>query len=88
MIATYFQISNDSMSKIDEIKETLNTLRVLFYLGVGVIVALAGVVSSLYDSGEIGAKFYIAIVSINILILFLFILLRFLFKKTRELRDL
>ncbi len=38
------------MAKIDEVKETLNTFRVLFSLGIGTIIALAGAVSVLYDS--------------------------------------
>ncbi|MEI6747278.1 MAG: hypothetical protein WCL34_15040 [Methylococcaceae bacterium] len=76
------------MAKIDEVKETLNTLRTLFSLGIGVIVALAGAVSTLYDNHDISVKFYIAIVSINVLIVFLFLLLRLLFKKTKELREL
>ena len=76
------------MAKIDEVKETLNTFRVLFSLGIGVIIALAGSVSVLYDSGNLVFKFYLAIVSINILIVLQILILRFVFKKTKELGDL
>ena len=76
------------MAKIDEVKETLNTFRVLFSLGIGAIIALAGAVSVLYDNGIFGFKFYLAIVSINILIVLQVLILRFVFKKTKELRDL
>ncbi len=76
------------MAKIDEVKETLNTLRTFISLGIGVIVALAGVISTLYDMNNFGIKFYIAIVSVNALIVLIFLLLRFLFRKTKELREL
>lgn len=77
------------MAKIDEVKETLNTLRTFISLGIGgVIVALAGVISTQYDMDNFGIKFYIAIVSVNALIVLLFLLLRFLFRKTKELREL
>ena len=76
------------MAKIDEVKETLNTLRTFISLGIGVIVALAGVISTLYDMNDFGVKFYIAIVSVNALIVLIFLLLRFLFRKTKELREL
>jgi uncharacterized protein YacL len=76
------------MAKIDEVKETLNTFRVLFSLGIGAIIALAGAVSVLYDNENFGLKFYLAIISINILIVLQILILRFVFKKTKELRDL
>ena len=69
-------------------KETLNTFRVLFSLGIGAIIALAGAVSVLYDNKNFGLKFYLAIISINILIVLQILILRFVFKKTKELRDL
>ena len=71
------------MAKIDEVKETLNTFRVLFSLGIGTIIALAGAVSVLYDSENFGLKFYLAIVGINILIVLQVFILRFVFKKTK-----
>ena len=76
------------MSKIDEIKELLTTLRVLFSIGVGLIVALSGVVSSAIDAEVYGYKFYLSIVAINILTLFILIVLKEIFQKTKELRSM
>ena len=76
------------MAKIDEIKELLTTLRVLFSIGVGLIVALASVVSSAIDTGVFGYKFYLSIIAINILTVFIFIVLRNIFQKTKELRSM
>ena len=74
------------MAKLDEIKELLTTLRVLFSIGVGLIVALAGVVSTSLDVKIFSYKFYLSIIAINFLIIFILVILKIIFKKTKELR--
>ena len=76
------------MSKTDEIKELLITLRVLFSLGIGLIVAISSAISGLMDKGEYNFKFYALICVINALIIFLIFLLKLIFTKIKELRRL
>ena len=56
------------MAKIDKIKETLNTLRVLLSLTVGLILGLSAKVSDLYDKNIFDIRFYLSIITINLLI--------------------
>jgi uncharacterized membrane protein len=57
------------MAKIDKIKETLNTLRVLLSLTVGLILGLSAKVSDFYDKNIFDTRFYLSIVAINLLII-------------------
>ena len=56
------------MAKIDKIKEILNTLRVLLSLSVGLILGLSAKISDLYDKSIFDIRFYLSILSVNILI--------------------
>lgn len=57
------------MAKIDKIKETLNTLRVLLSLTVGLILGLSAKVSDFYDRNIFDIRFYLSIIAINLLII-------------------
>lgn len=57
------------MAKIDKIKETLNTLRVLLSLSIGLILGLSSKVSDLYDKNMFDLRFYLSLIAINFLIL-------------------
>jgi len=76
------------MAEIDEVKELLTTLRVLFSLGIGLIVAIASAISNLMDKGDYNFKFYALIFFLNILTVFLTLLLRLIFKKIKALRSM
>jgi len=56
------------MAKIDKIKETLNTLRVLLSLTVGLILGLSAKVSDFYDRNIFDIRFYLSMMAINLLI--------------------
>jgi len=57
------------MAKIDKIKETLNTLRVLLSLSIGLILGLSAKVSDLYDKNMFDLRFYLSLIAINFLVL-------------------
>lgn len=57
------------MARIDKIRETLNTLRILLSLSVGLILGLSAKVSELYDKDTYDLRFYLLLAAINLLIL-------------------
>jgi len=71
------------MAKIDKIKETLNTLRVLLSLSIGLILGLSSKVSDLYDKGLYDLRFYLSLLSIN----FLIIVIIYIAKKIKQNTD-
>ena len=59
------------MAQIDKAKETLNTLRVILSLVVGVLVALSSKISDMYDKNIFDIRFYASIIGINLLLAWL-----------------
>jgi len=76
------------MAKIDKVKETLNTLRVVLSLVVGLLVALGSKVSDMYDNNMFNIKFYISIVGINLLLVIIGYLAIKIKNKTFEIGEL
>jgi uncharacterized membrane protein len=75
------------MAKIDKLKETLNTLRVLLSLAVGLILGLSAKVSDLYDRNLFDVQFYLSIGAINLLIILILYIAIKIKKKTDEIGD-
>ena len=71
------------MARIDKIKETLNTLRVILSLAVGFILGLSAKVSDFYDKNIFDTRFYMALIGINLLIVVI-IFIAFKIKKNTE----
>lgn len=71
------------MARIDKIKETLNTLRVLLSLSVGLILGLSAKVSDLYDRDVFDLRFYLSLVAINLLI----VIILYIAKKIKQNTD-
>ena len=71
------------MAKIDKIKETLNTLRVILSLSVGFILGLSAKVSDLYDKNMFDIRFYLSILGINLLVVVI-IFISFKIKKNTD----
>lgn len=76
------------MSKKDEVKEILNTLRVGLSLIVGLVVVTTGSLIGKEQSGIIDIYFWLGLV-FNVILLFIFIKIVLSIKKfTRQIKDL
>jgi len=75
------------MAKIDKIKETLNTLRVLLSLTVGLILGLSAKVSDFYDRNIFDIRFYLSIIAINLLIIAILYISVKIKKNTNDIGD-
>ena len=76
------------MAKIDEIKEVLNTLRVILSITVGIVVMLISGIVRRYDVGRVDEIFWIGIVATVLLTVFIFITVNKIFKNTKEIKEL
>lgn len=76
------------MSKIDEVKEILNTLRVLMSLTVGILVLIVGKMVVLYDTNQFGEVFWLTIAAGLADLVALLLIIWKIALKTREIRDL
>jgi len=75
------------MAKIDKIKETLNTLRVLLSLTVGLILGLSAKISDFYDKNIFDIRFYLSIITINLLIIAIIYISIRIKKNTNDIGD-
>jgi hypothetical protein len=75
------------MSKLDEVKETLNTLRVAMSLSFGFIVFISGALIKRYDKGSTDNVFWFGIILI-VLFLITIILLIYKISQKKEIRGL
>ncbi len=76
------------MAKLDEIKEILNSLRVAMSIAFGIFVLVIGKVVSLYSSNLIDEIFWTSIVLAVIILLVIYIIVKKIAQKTREIRDI
>jgi len=76
------------MSKLDEVKEILNTLRVAMSLSFGFIVFIAGSLIKRFDNGNIDNLFWFGILLIISLLVSIVLLIFKISKKTKEIREL
>jgi len=75
------------MAKIDKIKETLNTLRVLLSLTVGLILGFSAKISDFYDKNIFDIRFYLSIITINLLIIAIIYISIRIKKNTNDIGD-
>ena len=76
------------MGKIDEVKEILNTLRVALSIGFGVFVLIAGKLVSFYTEENFSEIFWIAVVASILNIVAIYLIVRKIALKTKEIKDL
>ena len=76
------------MAKIDEIKEVLNTLRLLFSIGVGLIVVITGSLIAKEQSSNVDIYFWIGLIIDIVLILGLVKLIGSIKRYIEEIKDL
>jgi len=76
------------MAKIDEIKEILNTLRLFFSIGIGLVVVLTGSLISKEKTAEIDVYFWIGSFIEFILIIGLIFIIKAIKNNTTKIKDL
>ena len=76
------------MAKIDEIKETLNTLRVTLSIAFGILVVLVGSIVQRYDALKIDIIFWIGVIFTFIILIFITTIVIKISNKTKEIKDI
>lgn len=76
------------MSKLDEVKEILNTLRVSMSIVFGVFVLVIGKIATLYEAQNFSALFWISIVAAIASLIAIIVIVKKIAKKTKEIKDL
>ena len=76
------------MAKIDEIKEILNTLRLFFSIGVGLVVVLTGSLIRKEEINDVDLYFYVGAFIDFILMIGLVLLIKSIKKNTKIIKDL
>jgi Na+/melibiose symporter-like transporter len=76
------------MAKIDEVKEILNTLRLLFSIGIGLIVVLTGALINKEQNNQIDIYFWVGSMIDIIIMIGLIFTIKSIKKNTTKIRDL
>jgi len=76
------------MAKIDEIKEILNTLRIAMSIAFGMLVVVVGSIIKRYDNNNIDDIFWIGIGFTFLLLIFIYLIIKKISNKTKEIKDL
>lgn len=76
------------MAKIDEIKEILNTLRLFFSIGIGLVVVLTGSLINKEESKDVDIYFWFGSIIDFILIIGLIFVIKAIKKNTKIIKDL
>ena len=89
MVIKNHKISNEksSMSKIDEIKEILSTLRVFFSIASVIFVTVSTGVITMYKIKEFNILFWLGLLTVFIFLLITIILGLRINKKTKEIGE-
>jgi len=76
------------MAKIDEIKEILNTLRIAMSIAFGILVVVVGSIIKRYDTNNIDDIFWIGIGFTFLLLISIYLIIKRISNKTKEIKDL
>ena len=76
------------MAKIDEIKEILNTLRIAMSIAFGILVVVVGSIIKRYDANNIDDIFWIGIGFTFLLLISIYLIIKKISNKTKEIKDL
>ena len=72
------------MSKLDKIKEELNTLRLAISILSAFLIALGGDIGSMYNVGNLGAMFWLALCFLLLCVTIGFVIVKKIKEKTQE----
>ncbi|WP_428355121.1 hypothetical protein [Methyloprofundus sp.] len=76
------------MSKLDEVKEILNTLRVAMSLSFGMLVVVVTGIIKRFDNNDIDSIFWLGVCFTIFILLTIFLLVNQISKKTKEIKEL
>jgi len=76
------------MAKIDEIKESLNTLRTALSLLSAFLIAMGGALGALFKDGDIGVLFWMCVFFMMLFIFAGFVVITKIKQKTKEIGEL
>ncbi len=76
------------MAKIDEIKESLNTLRTALSLLSAFLIAMGGALGTLFKGGDTGALFWMCVFFMMLFIFAGFVVITKIKQKTKEIGEL
>ncbi len=76
------------MAKIDEVKEILNTLRLFFSIGIGLVVVITGSLIKKEEVNDIDNYFWIGSFIDFVIIVGLILLIKAIKKNTKIIKDL
>jgi hypothetical protein len=76
------------MGTIDEVKEILNTLRVAMSIAFGVFVLIVGKLVSLYTAENFSEIFWMSVIASILNIIAIFLIVKKISLKTKEIKDL
>ena len=76
------------MAKIDEVKEILNTLRLFFSIGIGLVVVLTGSLINKEQNNQIDIYFWLGSIIDLIIMIGLVFIIKSIRKNTEIIRDL
>ena len=76
------------MGKIDEVKETLNSLRAYFGVSIIIIIAVSGSIVKSYREGIFDLFFWFGLLITALLSIFMIVLVRKIKAKTAEIGEL
>ncbi len=77
-----------TMAKIDEIKESLNTLRTALSLLSAFLIATGGALGTLFKGGDIGVLFWMCVFFMMLFIFAGFVVINKIKQKTKEIGEL
>jgi len=76
------------MGKLDEVKETLNTLRVVMSIFFGVFVLIVGKIVTFYANKDFSELFWMSIIAAILTMVAIVLIIRKIAFKTKEIKDL
>ena len=76
------------MSKLDEVKEILNTLRVAMSLSFGMLVITVSGIIKRFDNNNVDAIFWLGVVFTLFILLIIFLLINKISQRTKEIKEL
>lgn len=80
----YFEI----MSKLDEVKEILNTLRVALSLSFGMLVIVVSGIINRLDNNHVDTIFWLGVLFAVFLLIIIFLLIIKISQRTKEIKEL
>ena len=76
------------MSQLDEAKETLNTLRVAMSVAFAILLFIVGAIVKRYDTDKVDQIFWVESGFVFAVLISIFLIIRKIIKKTKEIREL